>query len=495
MHLVMAHYQCRYFILSLFVTNVFAELTIYQYPGEILPSDKFRVYVQQDQSRHQCFTYINRADHRAAELSRKGKDYIHRNRSVSWSSFAFIGNPVTVEIQTQKDFHKCIIRPSHYGYNCEKTGPKTAQFTVTSNTRMMSVEFDFDYGSMNRDIADKLLIFADSPETTVPQPNASGVLYYPAGVTDLGGQLQLNARIREVYLAPGAYVHGGFITTSRQPVKIYGRGILSGEKYKFRTRQFKFAVIQMDTGSNHTIEGLTILDPPRFFIRAKGNYNIVGKVKTVGAWTYNTDGVVVGKYGMVTDSFFMVNDDAIKIYYNNIIVQNCVVWQSQNGAVFQTGWGKTRYIQHVRVSDIDVIHADWCAFKPRNCRHLSQNNAVLAISDSGANLQHIEASDVEFRNIRIEGRVQRLFNFIVRKGSTGNVSTFSFVNWTVEQVPYTSFHSQINGTRMVNINNWRFENFKIEGKCISKANEANLRLDPSTVVMTTFHCPATSVVR
>ena len=65
---------------------------------------------------------------------------------------------------------------------------------------------------------------------------------------------------------------------------------------------------------HHLLEGLVIVDPPGFFIRAlNGDHNTVRNVKTVGAWTYNTDGVSVGNNGLVDDSFFMVNDDAIKI--------------------------------------------------------------------------------------------------------------------------------------------------------------------------------------
>jgi hypothetical protein len=65
---------------------------------------------------------------------------------------------------------------------------------------------------------------------------------------------------------------------------------------------------------HHLVEGLVIVDPPGFFIRAlNGDHNTVLNVKTVGAWTYNTDGVPVGNNGLVEDSFFMVNDDAIKI--------------------------------------------------------------------------------------------------------------------------------------------------------------------------------------
>lgn len=180
---------------------------------------------------------------------------------------------------------------------------------------------------------------------------------------------------------------------------------------------------------------------------------------------------------------------SLQIYKNNTVVRNCVVWQSHNGAVFQTGWWD-RHIHYVRISDIDVIHTDWCAFQVNNC-YLSNNNGVL---DQTGDIKQIRAYDVEFRNIRIEGNVARLFNFIVQEGAVGYVSKFSFIDWTVEKLSQTRIHNQITGSSSAHINKWHFENFKIGGKCISHANEANLVLDHHTVFLTSFHCPGTPAI-
>ena len=58
------------------------------------------------------------------------------------------------------------------------------------------------------------MVFADAPETQVPNKHDSRVLYYDVGVHDLHGQLALNSQITEVYLAPGAWVKGGFKITA-----------------------------------------------------------------------------------------------------------------------------------------------------------------------------------------------------------------------------------------------------------------------------------------
>lgn len=74
-----------------------------------------------------------------------------------------------------------------------------------------------------------------------------------------------------------------------------------------------WAVIDINKGGNHIVEGITISDPCRFYMRALGKNNIIKNIKMVGAWMYNNDGVVVGNNGTVEDCFIHANDDAIKV--------------------------------------------------------------------------------------------------------------------------------------------------------------------------------------
>ncbi|CAC5410380.1 unnamed protein product [Mytilus coruscus] len=143
-----------------------------------------------------------------------------------------------------------------------------------------------------------------------------------------------------------------------------------------------------------------------------------------------------------------LSNTASILYNDDAVIRNCVVWQAQNGAVFQTGWWTQRHMQHVRVSDIDIIHTDWCTFKGNNC-HLSDNNGVL---DQTGNTKDFQISDVEFRNIRIEGIVPRIFNFNVHAGAVGHISDFSFVNWTIESQPMgDAIHNVIKGSSSAHV--------------------------------------------
>jgi hypothetical protein len=52
----------------------------------------------------------------------------------------------------------------------------------------------------------------------------------------------------------------------------------------------------------------------RYYFRTyAANVEIRG-VKLLGCWPYNTDGVVTGPNGLVTDTFIRSNDDSIKLF-------------------------------------------------------------------------------------------------------------------------------------------------------------------------------------
>ncbi|XP_050416500.1 dextranase [Patella vulgata] len=460
-------------LVQFLIRQAFGNLNTYPAPRGIQASNKFRVYLSQGGQRQSSFTYITTSAQRATETPKtKG------GRSVSWTSFSFSGSAVTAEIHTPHDFQNCIVRPQHYGYKCQRTGSKTAHVTISSTSRMMSVEFDYDYGSINVDIKDKMLIFADPPESNVPNEHDSSVLFYKAGVHNLNGQMHLNNNIKTIYLAPGAWVEGGFLTTANHRVTLRGRGILSTRSYKWRDEEFLWATLNFDKGDNHVVEGIVMVDPQRFFFRGLSGYNTIRNVKMIAPWAHNSDGVAIGRDGLVEDTFIWANDDSFKVYKDNMVVRRCVVWQAQNGAVFQFGWWKKRYAKKIRISDVDVIHTDWCTFKGRKC-HLSTNNAIIDLG--GNKTKSFNVSDIVFSNIRIEGSCPRLVYFKMNPSSTGSVTNMHFNNWSVEsQTTHDHLHNEIQGANKAPISGWTFTNLKIGGHCISSPNQADFRLESHT---------------
>ncbi|ESO90632.1 hypothetical protein LOTGIDRAFT_163832 [Lottia gigantea] len=458
------------------------DLIIYPVSPGVVSSDKFSVEVKQGSSAFQgSFVYISHSNNRVGQ-----SPSVKPNRTVSWTSFGFTGDSVNVNVITVKDFKECTVRPESYGIPCTRLREKTASFEMTSNTQKISVEFDYDYGSLKSDIVDKLLIFANPPETYVPEPSNPSVLYYGCDVYDLGGQLQLSSNIRHVYLAPGAFVNGGFRTTSRHPVTISGRGILSGAKYRFHDPRFLWGLINVDIGVNQTVEGITMVDSPQFFYRGLSSYNVVRNIKTVAPWTYNSDGIGIGAYGLVEDSFFQTNDDTFKVYNDGLTVRRCVVWQAQNGAVFQFGWWKQRKAKNIFIGEIDVIHTDWCTFKKQPCS-LSQNDAVL---DLGGRTTAFNTTNVTISDIRVEGQCPRIFYFVMDPMAKGTVTNFYLNNWSIQsQAESTKLYNELRGAYLGGrIKSWFFNRLYISGKCIVDPGSANIRVDLNTTFNINFSC-------
>lgn len=285
-----------------------SELTIYPRIPHVGWSSKFTVFFRQGNGpRLRGNNYMIKSDTKYNQ-SHEGAPH----RTVSWNSIAFNGEPVTVEIYlVTRDFTSCIVRPKSYGIKCIRTRAKNAQFNVTQNNRKMSVEFDFDTGSGDIDIQNKLLIFADAPEINIPTHDPS-VLYYGPGFHNLRGQKRLGGNIKTIYIAPGSMVMGGFVTTGGS-VKIIGRGMLGGINFPPQYPLFSWGMINMDAGENHTIEGITIVDPTVFYIRALSRNLVVRNIKAIGAWTSGTDGIEAGENALIEDSFIMAGDDAIKV--------------------------------------------------------------------------------------------------------------------------------------------------------------------------------------
>ena len=96
-------------------------------------------------------------------------------------------------------------------------------------------------------------------------------------------------------------------------------------------------------GDNHVVEGITAVNAPTYVFNLNsfwttgcgdhaGSRAVVRRVKGIG-WHYTSDGVFTGRDSLIEDSFFKVNDDAIKVFLSNTLVQRCTVWQLNNGQV------------------------------------------------------------------------------------------------------------------------------------------------------------------
>ena len=233
------------------------------------------------------------------------------------------------------------------------------------------------------------------------------VVVFEPGVHDLGYWPVPN-NVEHIHFAPGAVVFGALDVlplgrepgaldlnqtyrdawakeTLRKEFQLTGAGILSGAKLPWHLKKdftyhrddhwWQHVKLLQLAVENIIVRDVTLVDSPYWVLsflndtdrRSRGRFE---NFKMVGAWSYNNDGLPVpGGGSLVRDAFIHANDDALKLYHSGARVENCVVWQGNNGAVFQFGWFP-KTVRDVRVRDMDIIHNEnWYGVGQVNLLH------------------------------------------------------------------------------------------------------------------------------
>ncbi len=258
------------------------------------------------------------------------------------------------------------------------------------------------------------------------------VIYFRPGTYYMGGShhADLRPNVRWIYLAPGAYVKGAFqfhaspeAIPDSELLGVTGFGVLSGEQYVYEADRANgyqrratearnchgtcVKLLEFESSpffETMTIHGITIANAPYHSFVIHGQPTIAGNVshgKQIGGWYWQTDGFEMYDNFTMSDMFFHLNDDVLKLYGNNTRVDSTVVWKLENGPVFQWGW-EPRNISDVLVDGIDIIH---------NRLHMDDHNTCLINSakhhlDPGSDLladPQAVVSGVVLSNIRSEG--------------------------------------------------------------------------------------------
>jgi len=411
-------------------------------------------------------------------------------RSISWVNFSF-AETVTVEVKVLDegkvpvDAYNIKILPARYGITPSVSG-NIITFTITQPGQC-SVEIGTN-GFKNG-----LMIFANPMETNVPDPmqedsysvlehataesianvsaSKSG-LYFKAGVHDIG-VYAVPANIKNIYLEGGAWVYGAIQlsgTRSNADVKIFGRGVLSSGRLKYRESYCIGVPQDGSTAADRiTVDGITVADPKYFAIRLIGSSNTVSWAKVIGGWTYNCDGIAAFDNSTVKKSFCWANDDNIKVYRDNITVEDMVLWQLNNGGLIQMGWDGAQ-ATGVTIRRVDLLHAEW--------NNSATNRGVLSfVGNRYANAN----SNCWQKNITIEDLVTetpvRLIWRISPEEPIAGVITPAMVdgltmkNWTVLMDKAQGSNNYIEGVSTNYImKNFIFDNVMLNGVKLTSDN-------------------------
>jgi polygalacturonase len=393
--------------------------------------------------------------------------------SASFGGFDFAGQ-ITVTIASTRPVTSAKVLPASYGIT---PAVSNAQITFKlARSANLTVEIN---GSIDR----ALHLFANPLELGAPKQHDPNVIYFGAGIHDLGPtQLKNN---QTVYLAGGAIVRPTIPPDEKPTVEkdwsgckcyrpllegngvtnltIRGRGVLDLSQLPWHAR----TAIVLHRCDGALVEGITLLDAPCWGVASFGSRHLtVRNVKEICRRS-NSDGIDIcnSQDVLVTDCFLRNNDDeacvkttspAPALESQNIVVSNCVVWNERARGLGITSETR-RNIAHVLFRDCDIIHD----FSEGGCAALA-----ILVSDSGT------MSDIRFEDIRVEQVNHTLVSCWIgadmwgHDHERGRINGARFKNITVAggNFPVSTF-TGCDSTHL--IENVTFENLRINGKLIT----------------------------
>ena len=426
------------------------------------------------------------------------------------AGFAYWGmsGPVEVEVTTRHPFNSVAVRPTSRAIHPVVDGRRISFRLLKPG--QVTVELDGRHHALH--------LFADPPEGTVPREAGSNVLYFGPGV-HRPGKIELKSG-ETVYVAGGAVVYTAIGGRGVSGVSILGRGIIDTSEFK---RDEGGGSIHLEDSSDVKVEGVILRDSDEYGLSAYGSRNLdFSRVKIVGFWRYNTDGIHLCNSQDVTvrDSFIRSFDDSMVLSADkggcstetpgrsydsqpvrNIRMSGLVVWCDW-GRSLEIGAGThAPEIADIVFRDIDIIHSTHIAMDIQNSdygpvRNIRYEDIRVEIDDinpipslqakpgekynpaPGAPLEPCTECTVHSADAPY---VPNLFVIIIGKlyysegGERGAVQDVVYKNISVmgKATPPSSFTGYDAGHDVRNVT---IENLRFNGRPITTASDAHLRI-------------------
>lgn len=374
----------------------------------------------------------------------------------SYAIFDFEGE-VNVEVNTMYDVRWVDIRPLKSALKPEYTGDNSFQFTM-NKPENISLELN------GRIRQQPLFIFSGNPETEKPSKSDPNVVYFEGGKLYKNVKLELNDN-QKVYIEGGAVVQGYMFARNKKNISISGRGLLDGSFNKTDpTCNNRF--IDFRDCENIGIEGITLHNGTTWQVALfHCNKAEINGLRIVSE-SASDDGLDIFRCtNVVVDGVFAhTKDDCVAIKSggdypadhptDNILVKNCVFWNSIWGNAIEIGFELySNEVKNIRFSNIDIIHVE--------------DGAAMSIHNAGQANVH----NVIFENIRVEDCRQKLFDLAIFFSQWGpdGIRDPEFIKsnylhgaWDGVQKPpvgKAAYHSQFRGK----ISNVVFRNIHVTG--------------------------------
>ena len=303
--------------------------------------------------------------------------------------FDFSGE-VTIDIQMPglKDaVESAVVLPSSSGIVPTVSGGHVT-FTITEPGQYTVV--------YNNNVNKATHIFANAPETDVPDPNDPNVYYIGPGEWTMDAIALEDGQT--LYLAGGAVLHSIISVANAENVRICGRGIIDGSDYAAWNQTGSYARVPIDLNhsKNVTVEGITLVNSNCWNLNSYASKDVtIDNVKIISG-RQNGDGFTFQSCTnhTVTNCFARTWDDSLvlKNYSGStkgITFQNIQIWTDLAQSMeigYETDKGLTLdpEISDVLFEDITVLY--------------NFHKPVISIHNSDDAYVH----DITYRNIVVE---------------------------------------------------------------------------------------------
>lgn len=389
---------------------------------------------------------------------------------------------VDVTISENINIESAVVRPLVYGIGTA-IQEKTISF-VLSYTGNYVLEY-------NDDPSTAVHIFANPIETeTMTKEEADldpNKIYVGPGVYKAGAfPIKSNTQI---YLAGGAYVYGQFSGEDYENVKIFGRGIVSGEIYQRRTEGEYTLPAVFRNCKNIQIQDICIVDPAGWAITYyKCQDSSVKNIKIITA-RQNGDGVSIQSCSNVevAGGFVRTWDDSLVVKNsdrgttNGVNIHDVVVWTdlAQSMEVGYETNGIT--MTNITFNNITVVHNfHKAAISMHNC-----DDAVI----SNVKYTNITLEDGQMLgDVRDDGENDFLIDFTIAynpdwtksAGDRGVINGVEIANVNVYDMLPSITARFLGESDISKISNVQIKGLKIKGQMITSLEELSTALNAYT---------------
>ena len=316
----------------------------------------------------------------------------------SYAVFEFTGE-ANVEVNTMYDVRWVDIRPLRTGLKPNYTSDNSFSFKL-NKPENLSLELN------GRIRQQPLFVFAGKPESGKPSKTDKNVIWFEGGMLYKNVKIELQDN-QTVYIEGGAVVQGYIFAKGKKNIKICGRGILDGSLNK-TDPECDNRFIDLHDCENVDIEGITLHNGTTWQVALFHCNNANIKDIHIVSESGSDDGMdIVRCANVVIDNVFAhTKDDCIAIKSfgdypateptDNILVRNCVFWNSIWGNAIEIGFElNSDEVKNIRFENMDVIHVE--------------DGATISIHNAGQ--AHVHG--VTFENIRVEDSRQKLFDLAI----------------------------------------------------------------------------------